>query len=79
MAFSVLFSNVGQFIVNFSFLPLVDSIGDSGTFLFFFFVSIAGVSYVLLFTVETKEKEPPAILAELVDKSLSSMRGSCVK
>lgn len=73
LAISVLFSNIGQFIVNFSFLPLVDVIGDTGTFLFYFSVSVAGSLYVHLFVVETKEKEPQWILNDLSSRSISSV------
>lgn len=72
MGISVLFSNIGQFIVNFSFLPLVDSIGDMGTFLFYFFISIIGVCYIMVYVVETKETEPAAILSALLNRSFFS-------
>lgn len=74
LAISVLFSNVGQFMVNFSFLPLVDSIGDMGTFSFYCLISILGLAFVVIFVVETKEKEPSAILNDLTARNLSSFR-----
>lgn len=72
MGISVLFSNVGQFIVNFSFLPMVDSIGDTGTFMFYFLISLAGAAYILLYVVETNEKDPVSILSDLNTRSLRS-------
>lgn len=73
LAVSVLVSNIAQFVVNFSFLPLVDVVGDAGTFLFYFLMSVAGAAYIVLFTVETKEQEPAAILSALHNRSLRSL------
>ena len=73
LAVSVLFSNIAQFIVNFSFLPMVDVIGDAGTFLFYFLMSVAGAGYIVLFTVESKEKEPVAILNDLHNRTFRSL------
>jgi Na+/melibiose symporter-like transporter len=72
MGISVLFSNIGQFIVNFSFLPLVDSIGDSGTFLFYFAVSVVAALYIGIYVVETAEKDPASILSDLTGRSLAA-------
>jgi MFS family permease len=65
VAISVVVSNLAQFLINFSFLPLQSKISEEGVFFFFFAIGIFGILFVLFFIVETKETEPAVILAEL--------------
>ena len=62
---SVLVTNIGQFITNLFFLPMVDAISPTATFFLFFTVNVASFLYVMLYVTETKELAPEDILANL--------------
>lgn len=62
MALSVFISNCAQFLSNLIFLPLVHSIGDSLTFLFFFLICCLAYLFIYFLLVETKEQQPDEIL-----------------
>jgi len=64
MALSVVARNLFEFIVNFAFLPVVDTIHDAGTFFLFFCMCVLGMVFVRLVVVETKHREPEDILRD---------------
>jgi MFS transporter, SP family, galactose:H+ symporter len=64
MAISVVTRNLAEFMINLSFLPLVDTIDDAGTFFFFFVMCLLAILFVRNVLVETKQKEPEDILKE---------------
>jgi MFS family permease len=62
MALSVLVSNCTQFLSNLFFLPLIQLIGDSFTFLVYFAMCCLGGIFIYFYLIETKEQEPDEIL-----------------
>ena len=64
MAISVVTRNLAEFLINLSFLPLVDTIDDAGTFFFFFTMCLLAILFVRNVLVETKQREPEDILRE---------------
>ena len=64
MGFSVIMRNLGEFLINFTFLTIVQKIGNDGIFFMFFLLCLSAFLFVYFFFVETKEKEPDEILTE---------------
>lgn len=62
MGFSVIMRNIGEFAINFTYLTIVQSIGNNGIFFMFFLLCLLALIFVYFFFVETKEKEPDEIL-----------------
>jgi SP family galactose:H+ symporter-like MFS transporter len=69
VAISVIARNISEFIVNFSFLPLISSIGNAGAFFFYFAMCICAFVFVSVFIVETMNSEPEEIL-KYFDKNI---------
>lgn len=70
---SIIARNVSEFIVNFSFLPLISLVGNAGAFLFYFFMCIFAFIYVYIFVVETAGIEPDEILKSF-EKNMLRLR-----
>lgn len=58
---SVFVSNIAQFFATFAFLPMISTFGGLATFMFFSVMCVLGLMYIVIFVVETKEKEPADI------------------
>lgn len=80
---SVFVSNLGQFITNLMFLPLVSAISPAATFFLFFLICITAYWYIWTHVVETMELSPETILEHLLaikkswrERSASSVSSS---
>jgi hypothetical protein len=74
MGFSVIMRNLCEFLINFSYVPLLSIIGDEGIFTLFLAMCVTSFIFVYLFVVETKHREPDEIL-KVFNKNL--LRFAC--
>lgn len=65
-------NGIGSVLVSFSFLPMVDRIGEAGTFLVYACICFAAVIFILVFVPETRLRETTQIYDDLQSTFVST-------
>ena len=74
MSLSLIACNITQLIINFSFLPMLDTFGVTITFILFLLFNIIAYYIINIYLVETKEISPNEILQNLNEKYQQNMK-----
>jgi len=76
MSLSLIACNITQLIINFSFLPMLDTFGVTITFILFLLFNIIAYYIIKIYLVETKEISPNEILQNLNEKYQQNMKNN---